>query len=79
MLSCSNRTALAFPLLASFLNSDDLNVVTVSETLLSRLECVPPPLLRIVTLGVLRCGKTPSKLTGARSDNVERESCYDCS
>ena len=43
--------ALAFPLLASFLNSDDLNVVTVSETLLSRLECVPPPPLRIVTLG----------------------------
>ena len=37
--------------MASFLNSDDLDVATVSETLLSHLERVPPPPLRFVTLG----------------------------
>jgi DNA-binding SARP family transcriptional activator len=43
--------ALTFPLLASLLDSDDSNVVTVSKTLLGHLARVPPPPLRIVTLG----------------------------
>ncbi len=43
--------ALAFPLLASLLDSDDANVVAVSKTLLGHLARVPPPPLRIVTLG----------------------------
>lgn len=43
--------ALAFPLLASLLDSADANVVAVTKTLLSHLTRVPPPPLRIVTLG----------------------------
>ncbi|HEY66873.1 MAG TPA: tetratricopeptide repeat protein [Thermoflexia bacterium] len=43
--------ALAFPLLADCLNSDDPNLASVSARLLSRLARVPPPPLRIVTLG----------------------------
>ncbi|MBN1811380.1 MAG: tetratricopeptide repeat protein, partial [Anaerolineae bacterium] len=43
--------ALAFPLLAVHLNSDRSSVVSISETLLSHLERVPPPSLHVVTLG----------------------------
>ncbi|MBC7227392.1 MAG: hypothetical protein H5T61_09170 [Thermoflexales bacterium] len=43
--------ALAFPLLASFLNSDDPYGVAVSRTLLDHLARVPPPPLHIRTLG----------------------------
>ncbi|MCX7854754.1 MAG: tetratricopeptide repeat protein, partial [Anaerolineae bacterium] len=39
--------ALAFPLLASFLNSADPDVVTVTRTLLDHLARVPPPPLRV--------------------------------
>ena len=43
--------ALAFPLLAAHLTGDDADLVSVSETLLGHLERVPPPPLRILTLG----------------------------
>jgi len=43
--------ALAFPLLVSLLDSDDPNVVAVSRTLLGHLARVPPPPLRVQTLG----------------------------
>jgi len=43
--------ALAFPLLAAHLSSDDPNLVSISETLLGHLERVLPPPLRILTLG----------------------------
>ena len=43
--------ALAFPLLAACLNSADPHVASVSATLLSHLERVPPPPLHVLTLG----------------------------
>jgi len=43
--------ALAFPLLAAYLNSADPHVASISATLLSHLERVPPPPLRVLTLG----------------------------
>jgi DNA-binding SARP family transcriptional activator len=43
--------SLAFPLMAAYLDSDDADIVAVSETLLSHLERVPPFPLRIITLG----------------------------
>jgi hypothetical protein len=43
--------ALAFPLLASLLSSDDPNVVAISRTLLGHLARVPPPPLHVQTLG----------------------------
>lgn len=43
--------ALAFPLLASFLNSDDPQVVVVTRILIDHLARVPPPPLHIRTLG----------------------------
>ena len=43
--------ALAFPLLASMLGSDDPNVVAISRTLLGHLARVPPPPLHVQTLG----------------------------
>lgn len=45
--------ALAFPLLASFLDSADPDVVTVTRMLLDHLARVPPPPLRVQTLGRL--------------------------
>lgn len=44
---------LAFPLLATMLDSADPQIVAVSERLLERLIHVPPPPLRILTLGKL--------------------------
>ncbi len=43
--------AFAFPLLAAYLNSDDPNVEALSAKMLSHLERVPPPPLRVLTLG----------------------------
>jgi DNA-binding SARP family transcriptional activator len=43
--------ALAFPLIASYLNSADPQMASVSATLLSHLERVPPPPLHVLTLG----------------------------
>ncbi len=56
--------SLAFPLLASFLNSDDPCVATVSRTLLDHLMRVPPPPLRVQTLGRLEVwqGRRPMEI-----------------
>ncbi|MCD6343984.1 MAG: hypothetical protein J7M17_00055, partial [Anaerolineae bacterium] len=43
--------ASAFPLIASYLNSADPHMASVSATLLSHLERVPPPPLHVLTLG----------------------------
>ncbi len=43
--------ALAFPLIVVYLNSADPHVASVSATLLSHLERVPPPPLHVLTLG----------------------------
>ena len=55
---------LAFPLLASLLDSDDLDVAAVSRTLLGHLARVPPPPLHVQTLGQLevRQGKHPIEM-----------------
>jgi DNA-binding SARP family transcriptional activator len=42
---------IAFPLVAHYLNHPEPSMQAVNATLLERLERVPPPLLRIVTLG----------------------------
>jgi len=42
---------LAFPLLADYLNRDDLQIATLSNRLVDHLSRVPPPPLRIYTLG----------------------------
>jgi len=57
--------ALAFPLLAWLLGSDDPNVVAVSRTLLGHLARVPPPPLHVQTLGrfEVRQGKRPMEMS----------------
>jgi DNA-binding SARP family transcriptional activator len=57
--------ALAFPLLASLLSSDDPNVVAISRTLLGHLARVPPPPLHVQTLGrfEVRQGKRPMEMS----------------
>jgi DNA-binding SARP family transcriptional activator len=60
--------ALAFPLLASLLDSDDPNVAAISRTLLGHLARVPPPPLHVQTLGrfEVRPGRRPMEMGAFR-------------